>query len=59
VIGQSFFGAQTVLRLELLDGSGTRAEASLLGETAPGTGAEVEISVEGPVIVFPDQRTSA
>jgi iron(III) transport system ATP-binding protein len=59
VIGQSFFGAQTVLRLELADGSGTRVEASLLGETVPDTGAEVEISVEGPVIVFPDQGTTA
>jgi iron(III) transport system ATP-binding protein len=57
VLGQSFFGAHTMLSLELADGSGTCVTASLLGEAVPETGAEVSISVEGAVTVFPDDGT--
>jgi iron(III) transport system ATP-binding protein len=59
VVEQSFFGALTVLSLELDDGSGTRVAASLLGETAPGVGDRVNLSVEGPVTVFPAGESTA
>jgi iron(III) transport system ATP-binding protein len=54
VLGQRFFGALTVLTLELTDGSGTLVEASMLGEAAPGADEVVGLSVDGPVFVFPD-----
>jgi iron(III) transport system ATP-binding protein len=57
VLGHRFFGALTVLILELADGSGTRVEASLLGDVAPAAGVVVGVSVEGPVVVFPVDGT--
>src|SRR4051794_33392411 len=51
VVGRSFFGADTVLRLELSDGA--PVSARLLGEDVPEPGDEVRLTVAGPVSVFP------
>jgi iron(III) transport system ATP-binding protein len=53
VVGQSFFGPDTLLRLELSDGAATRVTARLLGESAPSVGQEVRLQVEGAVMTFP------
>jgi iron(III) transport system ATP-binding protein len=53
VVGQAFFGAYTVVMLELSDGS--LVAASIPGEQVPEAGAEVHLSVEGPVTVFRDE----
>ncbi len=59
VVGQSFFGAYTVLSLELADASRTRVLATVLGEAVPEIGAEVSVSVDGAVSVFPRGEPSA
>ncbi len=53
VVGQSFFGPDTLLRLELSDAAATQVTARVLGETAPGVGQDVRLQVEGAVMTFP------
>jgi len=52
VAGRNFYGPETVLHLELLDGS-----ATVLARTFDDTGTEVgdgiSVLVDGPVTVFP------
>lgn len=50
VVGRSFFGPETVLRLELEGGA--PVSARLLGEGVPEPGSKVGLQVEGPVAVF-------
>jgi iron(III) transport system ATP-binding protein len=52
VVARSFFGPDTVLRLELADGA--PVSVRLLGEGAPDTGSQVHVQVDGPVAVFPE-----
>jgi iron(III) transport system ATP-binding protein len=52
ILGQTFYGPQTVLRLELADGSGTPAIARTFDGGGLRTGDEVLLRVEGPVSVY-------
>jgi len=52
VLGASFFGAETVLRLELADGSGTGVSARTFDGAGARAGDEVRLSVTGPVTVY-------
>ena len=55
VVGQSFFGPDTLLRLELSDGVATQVTARVLGETVPAVGQKVSLRVEGAVMTFRGQ----
>ena len=52
VVAQSFYGAETVLRLELADGSGTAVTARTFDVAGAEPGDEVSLVVEGPVAVY-------
>ncbi len=52
VIGQSFYGAETVLQLELADGSETRITARTFDGAGAEVGAEVGLLVDGPVATY-------
>ncbi len=52
VVGQSFYGAETVLRLELADGSDTAVTARTFDGGGAEPGDEVSLVVEGPVAVY-------
>ena len=52
VVGHTFFGPDTVLQLELADGSGTLVTARTHDDVAGEPGAEVTLFVEGPVSVY-------
>jgi iron(III) transport system ATP-binding protein len=56
VVGRSFFGPETMLRLELRDAAATPVLARVLGEDAPGDGEQVALTVDGPVAVYPAQQ---
>jgi iron(III) transport system ATP-binding protein len=51
VVGRSFFGPETLLRLELADGA--PVSARLLGDAPPSAADEVGLQVDGAVAVFP------
>jgi iron(III) transport system ATP-binding protein len=51
VVARSFFGPDTVLRLELPGGDAVSAR--VLGEAVPAPGDQVHLRVDGPVAVFP------
>jgi iron(III) transport system ATP-binding protein len=53
VIGQSFYGAETVLQLELADGSATRVSARTFDGAVADADAEVTLHVHGPVATYP------
>ena len=59
VVGRRFFGAYTVLSLELADGSESAIDAMVLGEDVPPGGAKVGLSVAGSVAVYPLEEVSA
>ena len=52
VVGQSFYGAETVLRLQLADGSDTVVTARTFDGGGAEPGDEVSLVVEGPVAVY-------
>jgi iron(III) transport system ATP-binding protein len=52
VVGKSFYGAETVLRLELSDGSGTVVLARTFDGAGAAAGDEVSLVVDGPVAVY-------
>lgn len=52
VVGKSFFGAETELHLELLNGEVTPVVARTFDETAVEVGERKSIVVEGPVTVY-------
>ena len=53
VIGQSFYGAETVLQLELAGGSPTRISARTFDGAGAEAGTEVRLLVDGPVATYP------
>jgi iron(III) transport system ATP-binding protein len=53
VVGRSFFGPDTVLRLELADSSGTQVTARTHDDVAGEPGDEIRLVVDGPVAVYP------
>jgi iron(III) transport system ATP-binding protein len=53
VVRQSFYGAETVLQLELADGSATHVTARTFDADGAEPGAEVRLSVDGPVATYP------
>jgi iron(III) transport system ATP-binding protein len=55
VVGRTFFGPDTVLQLELADGSGTLISARTHDEVVGEPGAEVTLVVDGPVAVYPKE----
>lgn len=52
VVGKSFFGAETELELELLNGAATPVIARTFDETAVEVGDRRSVVVEGPVTVY-------
>jgi iron(III) transport system ATP-binding protein len=52
VTGRSFYGPDTVVRLEL-DGVPGQLSARTLGHDAPGPGEQVELTVAGAVMAYP------
>jgi len=52
VVGHSFFGPETVVRLELTDGSSTPVTARMFDDAAATAGETVTLVVDGPVTVF-------
>jgi iron(III) transport system ATP-binding protein len=55
VVGQSFYGAETLLQLKLADGSGTRVSARTFDGEGVEVGAAVRLRVDGPVATYPAQ----
>jgi iron(III) transport system ATP-binding protein len=53
VIRQSFYGAETVLQLELADGSATPITARTFDGAGAEAGTEVRLRVDGPVATYP------
>ena len=53
IAGRSFFGPDTLLQLELTDGSGMRVTARTSDDVAGEPGKEVRLVVDGPVAVYP------
>ena len=53
VIGQTFYGSETLLQLELIDGSETRITARTFDGAGTEVGAEVGLLVDGPVATYP------
>jgi iron(III) transport system ATP-binding protein len=53
VVGQSYYGADTVVHLELLDGSRLRIASRTFDDEPPPVGASVGLAVEGPVCAYP------
>jgi iron(III) transport system ATP-binding protein len=52
VVGQSFYGAETVLRLELVDSAETAVTARAFDSDGVQIGDEVRLVVHGPVVVY-------
>jgi iron(III) transport system ATP-binding protein len=52
VVGRSFFGPESVLQLELADGSGTLVSARIHDDVVDEPGAEVTLVVDGTVAVY-------
>lgn len=57
VVGQTFYGAETTLQLELADDSDTRVTARTFDGTVTRHGDTVTVRVEGPVTVYQRERT--
>jgi iron(III) transport system ATP-binding protein len=53
VLDQTCYGPDTMLRLALIDAPGTIVKARALERDLPAPGARVELTVEGPVVVYP------
>jgi len=59
VLGGSYYGPDTVLRLELADGSGTLVTARTYDEVVDAPGDEVTLMVAGAVAVYTPERAAA
>jgi iron(III) transport system ATP-binding protein len=59
VMGRSYRGPDTFLKLVLRDEARTPIVARAVGEGAPAEGAVVRVEVEGPVTVYPAGEASA
>ncbi len=55
VVGHIYYGAETVVRLVLADGSGTPIVVKSFDQEVPAAGALVHVVVSGPVATFPPQ----
>jgi iron(III) transport system ATP-binding protein len=53
VVGLSFYGPETVLHMELADGSGTAVSARAFGDAHAEVGEEVRLLVDGSVMTYP------
>jgi iron(III) transport system ATP-binding protein len=53
VVGHTFYGPETVLQLELLDGSTTALSARVHDGAGISVGDRIGVRVEGPVTVYP------
>lgn len=53
VVGHTYYGADTVVRLALKDAGATTIFAKTFDDDIPGPGAEVEVSVSGSVVTYP------
>jgi iron(III) transport system ATP-binding protein len=53
VVGHNFYGAETLLHLELLDGSATAVLARIFDDAGIEVGDRMSLHVEGPVTVYP------
>jgi iron(III) transport system ATP-binding protein len=53
VVRQIFYGAETVLQLQLADGSATRVTARTFDGAGAEAGAEVRLHVDGAVVTYP------
>jgi iron(III) transport system ATP-binding protein len=53
IIGLSFYGPETVLHMELADGSGTAVNARTFDGAGAETGEEVRLLVDGSVVTYP------
>jgi iron(III) transport system ATP-binding protein len=54
VVSVSFYGPETVLGLELADGSGTAVMARTFDGAGAAPGDELRLLVDGPVVTYPD-----
>jgi iron(III) transport system ATP-binding protein len=53
VVGWSYYGADTVVHLELVDGSGLRIASRTFDDEPPSVGTSVGVAVAGPVCAYP------
>ena len=53
IVGLSFYGAETVLQMELADGLGTVVAARTFDSAGAGAGDDVRLLVDGPVVTYP------
>jgi hypothetical protein len=53
VVGSSYHGADTVVRLALAEGSGTTVVARTFDQEVPAVGERVRLLVAGAVAVYP------
>jgi iron(III) transport system ATP-binding protein len=53
IVGLSFYGPETVLHMELADGSGAAVIARTFGDADAQAGEEVRLLVEGSVMTYP------
>jgi iron(III) transport system ATP-binding protein len=58
VVGLTYMGAETLVQLSL-QASGEIVLAKTYSQDAPRAGETVDVSVHGPVVVYPDNRHSA
>jgi iron(III) transport system ATP-binding protein len=58
VLGSSFYGPETVLHLQLADGSGTAVMARTFDGAEAHAGEEVRLIVDGSVMTYPAAATS-
>jgi iron(III) transport system ATP-binding protein len=57
VVGHSFYGPETVVRLELADGTATPLTARMFDDIVLTAGEAVTLVVDGPVMVYRDVAT--
>jgi len=55
VVGHVYYGPETVIRLELTDGTRAPIVAKSFAQDAPAVGAIVQVAVSGPVTAYPDE----
>ncbi len=56
VLGHNYYGPDTAVRLVLCDGSRTPVSAKTFDHEIPAAGARVNLSVVGPVVVYPQEQ---
>jgi iron(III) transport system ATP-binding protein len=56
IVGLTFYGPETVLHMELADGSGTAVNARTFDGADAQTGDAVRLLVDGPVVTYPTEQ---